>query len=257
MKHILIAVNCLTSVNALAYSSHCSFWHDCASDFPDFKFHLFAPGRMSIDRMRNESARILLVNDWDYLMFLDDDVLVPQHCFKMLYEAIGSGSTGVVAGNTLVRTYPYPPMYFKYTSKTEKEAHLEHYYDYAKISNRVDKDQPITEVDAVGFSCALIRGDLLREMKAPYFLTGTQNTEDVYFCVKIHNESPGTKLLGHYGVITSHLVSQIVEVNSQNVNMMRAFDEIFLGCVPEKDRGDRGEEYHDAVLKLEFKKVSA
>ena len=40
---------------------------------------------------------------------------------------------------------------------------------------------------AVGCACTLIKTEIFKYLEDPYFYTGTQNTEDTYFCIKAQN----------------------------------------------------------------------
>ena len=76
-KKILVGVNTLTAVSQPIYSNHCQFWYRFGRSYPQFDFMLNNPRRMSIDNMRNMTAKVALENDVDYILFIDDDVLVP------------------------------------------------------------------------------------------------------------------------------------------------------------------------------------
>ena len=81
---ILVGVNTLTSVDQLVYLSHCQFWTRTVKQYPNDEFMFFAPHRMSIDNMRNASVKVALQHNCDYLLFIDDDVIVEPHTFKSL-----------------------------------------------------------------------------------------------------------------------------------------------------------------------------
>ena len=80
--------------------------------------------------------------------------------------------------------------------------------------------------DAVGFSCVLIKMDLIRKMTTPYFLTmAGAHTEDIYFCVKARKELGGDVSIGvDTRVPTSHLFNRIF-VGEDNVKFLRDLSE--------------------------------
>ena len=180
-----------------------------------YEFAICNPRRMSIDRMRNEAAKIAMEGEFDNLLFIDDDVLLPLDAFQKLYAA----DKDVIAGVTHIRGYPYPPMIFNFTDEQYKKN--SYVTNYAKMC---DPFTGLLECDAVGFSCCMIKVSLLKEMVPPYFVTSTHQTEDVYFCKKMKDSFPEKKIFAHCGVLTGHILgSDFVEPG--NVEHWKAFDE--------------------------------
>lgn len=128
---------------------------------------------MSIDRMRNMTAKLAVDNNADYVLFIDDDVIIPINTVESLIAC----DADIAAGWTLIRGYPFNNMFFKW--KEDSKTDLENYADPVKV----EIDGNIL-CDAVGFSCCLIKVSLLKAIQQPYFVTGPFNTEDIYFCLK-------------------------------------------------------------------------
>lgn len=234
---ILVAINNLTSVSQLAYSNHCQFWYRLGRNMPEHQFGLCNPRRMSIDRMRNFAAKAVLENDFDYLLFIDDDVLVPFDTVKYLIE----DDKDVVAGVTLIRGYPYHPMIFNFVSPQLAKDGRTHFIDnYEELA---DKETGLLECDAVGFSCCLIKAKVLREIKPPYFITIDENsginsaqcTEDVYFCNKVKMERPGTQIFVDTRIKTAHILGDDI-VEPDNLGPRMLFDEAMRPGVADQIR---------------------
>jgi len=202
MYKTLIGVNILTSIQSQPYVNHMQFWYRLGRQYPEDQFFFMTPPRMSIDRMRNESAKIALDQECDYLMFIDDDVLVPITAYRDLVEMMTLGYD-VAAGVVIIRGYPYDVMLFKEEYKNGRLG-LPRFNDYKE---HINDDGFSVNCGAVGFSCVLISVSLLKKIKPPYFVTGTRNTEDIYFCIKAKVQVPGVKIgatlkvnCGHLGV---------------------------------------------------------
>lgn len=191
---ILVGVNTLTAVSQPVYSNHCQFWYRLGRQYPHIDFMLNNPRRMSIDNMRNMTAKVALDNDIDYIFFLDDDVLTPIDTLGQLLAC----DADVAAGWTLIRGYPYKNMFFKY--QDEAKIALTNWQDPVK------SEDGLFHVDAVGFSCCLLKMEHLRKVSQPYFVTGPYNTEDIYYCIKSKKEIPDTKIIVHPGVMTAHIL---------------------------------------------------
>jgi hypothetical protein len=191
---IVVGVNTLTSVDQAVYSNHCQMWFRFGRKFPDATFILNHPKRMNIDNMRNLTAKVALDQDADYILFIDDDVIVPP---MDVLESLLSCNADVAAGWTIIRGYPFKNMFFEWTDETKvnlKNCEEPFIYDS-------DGNIPCA---AVGFSCALIKVESLKLTQPPYFVTGPYNTEDIYYCMKLLNAKPDAKIVVNPLVKTSH-----------------------------------------------------
>lgn len=209
---ILIGINTLTSVEQSVYSNHCQFWYRLGRK-TDHEFIFVAPRRMNIDNMRNMAAKLAIAHECDYLLFIDDDVLVPMDTLQRLLDC----KAGIAAGWTIIRGYPYKNMFFRWTDETQ--TNLEHYPEPVPIGQVLD-------VDAVGFSCCLIDVKLLKQVETPFFITGPFNTEDIYFCLKARTADPNCKIVVDTGVITQHQLDPDY-ISPLNVKQMRDYNEAF------------------------------
>jgi GT2 family glycosyltransferase len=189
---IVVGINTLTSIDQPVYSNHCQFWFRLGRS-SSHDFILSHPRRMSIDNMRNMTAKIALEHNADYILFIDDDVLIPLNTVDMLLAS----NADIAAGWTLIRGYPFKNMFFKFVDEEKTQ-----------LENVKEEDLTICTgnflCDAVGFSCTLIKVDLLRKIKVPYFVTGPYNTEDIYFCIKAVRAVPETKIVVNLDCKTSH-----------------------------------------------------
>lgn len=204
MKNIKVTVlvNTLQNVSSFVYSNHIHFFTQATRDYGDkIQFIFVTPPRMSIDSARNMAAKIAIQNEADYLMFLDDDVLIPPGTLKILIDA----DKDVVAGLVIIRGLPYHVMAFKWLEDGKNltffnDIPLKNGKDHAKHCEReheiVEGEINLERVNhkcledlvpcgAVGFSCCLIKVSCFKNLSTPYFITGTHSTEDVYFCLKL------------------------------------------------------------------------
>jgi hypothetical protein len=225
----LIGINTLSTIDSQVYSNHCQFWFRLAKQFPEDQFALFTPARASIDRMRNTSAKVALENNYDYLMFIDDDIFVPFDAYKKLREA----NYDVAAGHVIIRGYPFNSMIFKV-----EDNKLIFYKD-------LEGKEGILDCDAVGFSCCLIKVALLKKMTVPFFITGTFHTEDVYFCMKARDEVKDIKVCTRLDVECGHLgYPPIYTASNRNIyqDLEKPVSEESSG------RKDRSKDYYNLCL---------
>lgn len=195
---------------------------------------------MSIDNARNTAADLAMKAQCDYLMFIDDDVMIPKNTLDLLLKA----DKDIIAGLVIIRGMPFNVMAFRWMDlgvpqedrpKEDEKRSLTFYNDLPlrtpcesgherfhiecenclKIGLHPDGLQAVVDVDAIGFSCALIKTDVLHQLTTPYFITGRHHTEDVYFCMKVKTELVGTEennnqaptIAMHTGVQCGHLLN--------------------------------------------------
>lgn len=188
--------------------------------------------------MRNEAARIALENECDYLMFIDDDIVVEPNTLETLINR----NADVVAAETYIRGGEFAPMFFKETP----DGGLTAYWDF---ENHVLPDGTLP-VDALGFSCVLINCALLKKVTTPYFVTGQSFTEDVYFCRKAvleaqKNNASAPKIIIDTHVKVGHQCTPEF-VSGYNVKLMRKYAKgQELAHNP-----DRGKDYAELVENL-------
>jgi hypothetical protein len=230
----MIGINTLTAVDQPIYSNHCQFWYHLGVNFPppEHRFAFHSPRRMSIDRMRNMTAKLALELEMDYVLFIDDDVVIPIHSLEKLVKS----NKDVIAGWTIIRGHPFQNMFFKYEDvEKRKLMHLQKF--------KAD-EEGLVEVDAVGFSYALIKCDLLKRVPPPWFLTGPYNTEDIYFCIKAKEFVSNVSIFVDTTIKTWHLLGPELIGPDNRDNYKEYFERQFPeSCIEENPSVDRGEDY--------------
>ena len=236
---ITICINSLVSTTQPAYSNHIQFFYNIGKEMSDLQVHLVNPSRMSVDRCRNLAADIALENECDYLLFLDDDVLVP---YKGALQRLIAADGDIVAGDVLIRGYPFDHMMFRYT---DDEKH-----NLKSMANLPVEELLVSQVlpvDAVGFSFCLIRVDLLKKIPKPYFITGPQNTEDIYFCLKAKKFVPDCTIKVDASQICAHILwNEAIDMRNRE-HYKGYYEKAFPESLPRDDFADRGQEYLDMV----------
>ena len=218
MSKVLIGVNVLESVSSHVYANHIKFFTNLKLAHPEDTFVFFTPYRMAIDSMRNAAAKIAIQHNCDYLMFIDDDVLIKPETYSVLKAA----DKDCIMALTYIRGYPFAPMFFKAFNKLVDNtgATAEYLTTYDDYQEHIDENG-LVSCAAVGFSCVLIKMDLIKAVAPPWFLTGPNHTEDVYFCNKArYTLDPEPTIYCHTKIPTSHLMMSDI-VTDYNVEKLR------------------------------------
>lgn len=230
---IVVGTNSLTESQYPAYTNHCQFWFRLGRSYPEIDFIFCNPARMSIDRMRNMAAKVALETESDYLLFLDDDVLIdPNHGLRLLFEC----ESDIAAGKVCIRGYPF--QYMVFTGKKEDSGGL---YPMEKLPK-----EGIADCGAVGFSFCLIKTSVLKSMPPPFFVTGVNNTEDIYFCVRAKQANPNIKIAVNCALDCGHILWPEVISTANRDAYKKYFKELNPNCddpEPKLQEGDRGSEY--------------
>lgn len=233
---IVVGTNALTEIQWPSYSNHCQFWFRLGRSYSNIDFILSNPPRMSIDRMRNMTAKVALETNSDYVLFLDDDVLVnPISGLKMLLDC----EADIAAGRVCVRGWPFNYMVFKSDGN-----------DGLIIQNKIPR-HGIHSCDAVGFSFALIKTDLIRKVPEPFFVTGLNHTEDVYFCYKCRVVDRKCSIKVNCDCDCGHILWPEVLDERNRKAFMKYLKEINPNLIPANytEGADRGSKYLKMVKK--------
>jgi Anp1 len=237
---IVVGTNTLTEIQYPAYTNHCQFWFRLGRSYPEIDFLISNPSRMSIDRMRNMTAKVALEVNADYILFLDDDVIVnPNYGLKQLLDC----NADIAAGKVCIRGYPFDYMSFQNT----KSGGLQ-------VDSKLPKNG-IVDRDAIGFSFALIKVSLLKRLQEPYFITGLNHTEDIYFCLKARQVDPKCSIRVNCDCECGHILWPEVMVEGTREAYTKYYREInkltaAVTKVNGSGAGDRGQEYLDKVRKV-------
>jgi hypothetical protein len=229
---LVVGINNLSAVHQPAYSNHLQFFFRLGRSYPNIEVLLVNPARMSIDRMRNMAAEQSLRWEADYLLFLDDDVIVPFTGLANLLDA----DRDIVAGDVLIRGYPFEHMIFDYTEDKKKMLPI----------RTPEEPLGVYDCDAVGFSFCLIKTAVLNKCPKPYFVTGPRNTEDIYFCIKSRLADPSISIACDTRVKCGHILNPY-PVSPDNVENFREYYEKQYPQAIEDQNKDRGQDYYEIV----------
>lgn len=137
------------------------------------------------DIARNNLAQLALDYGYEYVFFLDDDMIFEQVdlLMKFLARMKADPTIDVLSPVAYMRHPPFSPLVFL-------ESDDPPYYKLIQT-----KDQGLVDVDATTCAATLVRASVFRRMKRPWFewvRVGTERMgEDVSFCHKVKHEIGG------------------------------------------------------------------
>jgi glycosyltransferase involved in cell wall biosynthesis len=145
----------------------------------------FCPAGFEVGVARNEAVQAALGGGFDWLFFIDHDVLLPPDIYIKLRKYMTAGDKPIVAGLYYTKASTPEPLIYRGRGTGP-------YYDW----NPGDG----VWADATGMGCTLINMRLFRAMKPPWFVTPRDfsidasgysratGTEDIYWYDRVINE---------------------------------------------------------------------
>jgi hypothetical protein len=166
-----------------------------------FEFYHFTAGRLLTPAARESLADHALNGGMDYMLMIDDDMTTPMDMFEKLYEH----NVDVVAPLAFTRNPPHYAVIYECESGfdpvTKNDYFINHYA-------RNYPENQLVQCDAVGFGSVLIKMDVIRQMKKPYFMSTCGTGEDILFCYNA--QKIGAKVYMDTSVKLGHISSPIV-----------------------------------------------
>ena len=154
---------------------------------------------------RNRIARLALNLETDYVLMVDNDVVLPKEALKLLLDGAEDVNLGFYAHRGTDNMYHGRTCICKlYDEEGNAYYHypLESEYTAEEMRGMAEAGETKIEVHGGGMGCALIRTDVFRKTEYPWFdwvNYGNANrgmlSEDLYFCslcrasgIKIHSD---------------------------------------------------------------------
>lgn len=138
--------------------SHADVWQFMSS---------YMPMAYQIADAENLIAKVVVEQDYEWLLSIESDNLIPPHTFRKMNEYMMSKEWPVVGGLYFTKSVPAEPMIYRGRGTA--------YYDDWKFGDLV-------QCDGLPFGCTLIHGNIIREMwkDSPEYMVNGQLTRRVF-----------------------------------------------------------------------------
>lgn len=166
---------------------------------------------------RNRIAQIAIDLKTDYVLMVDNDVVLPKNALKLLLEDAREVNLGYYAHRDTDNVYRGKTCICKLKDATGKEYYhypLESEYSAAELKGMADAGCGKIEVHGGGMGCALIRTEVFRKVSYPWFdwvNYGDANrgmlSEDLYFCSLVR--ASGIPIMADVRVGCGHLLRRV------------------------------------------------
>lgn len=196
MKKILIAVPCMDQVPAL-------FCQSLAQLQKIYECHLTMKMGSLIHLSRNEIASMSLAEEYDYVFWLDSDMVFKPDTLVRMVHTLEEKDLDMLSGLYFRRVPMYTPVIF---DRLEFEERV------CKWSEFKDLPEDLFEIGGCGFGCVLMKTDVFLDVYCRFkqmFEPIGDNGEDVAFCWRARQ--CGYKIWCDPSVICGHVGYSVVD----------------------------------------------
>ena len=166
---------------------------------------------------RNRIAQKALDLNVDYVLMVDNDVVLPKDALKLLLEDAREVNLGYYAHRDTDNVYRGNTCLCRLKDKDGKEYYhypLESEYTAEEMRSMKESGESKIEIHGGGMGCALIRTDVFRKLEYPWYdwvNYGDANrgmlSEDLYFCSLCR--ASGIRIYGDVRVGCGHLLRHV------------------------------------------------
>ena len=185
------------------------FAYNCGRRNPEYDFFLKVIIKREQFRARNNLVDLAIINDCDYLLMLDDDMVIPPD----LFQRLRAHDKDVIGALYYQRGGAYHPVIMRQVSKKDGLKGI----DFISHFDPMLQKPGLYKIDGViGGGCMLFKTDVFRKIPQPYFwIDGIVGT-DVHVCNQLREAGIGIWVdtsieLGHVGgaeIITERTIPQ-------------------------------------------------
>jgi hypothetical protein len=194
---IMIGIPCLEFMNPHAVMCYVRLVAAASKD-PRYEIVPLILYGIPMPHVRNVMIEELLKQNCDYLLSIDDDEIYPP----TVLDTLMAHDKDIVAGLYFKRNAPpVTPNILNLVEDGPKKI-------YKEVMNY---EKGLIRVDAVGMGMTLIRSELFRKIKPPWFVANyPEFSEDVYFCLQAM--MAGYKVWADTNLVIGHIFSGPVAV---------------------------------------------
>lgn len=226
--NVVIAIPTMGMVNFHTFDNYMEFFYNLGKmeeKNSAYKFHIWTSPRLLTAIAREELAARALEAKMDYILFMDDDMIVP----KDIFERLIAHDVDIVGALAFTRLGDHLPVMYRYKVnkvKKGKDKVLRYCLQFHQIDD-YDKQPPgLYECDAIGFGVVLLKVNILKKIPKPWFMAQMQLGEDIYFCnkaremkIKVYMDtSVKTAHVGNPEVITEETFKLFRKMKHENSN---------------------------------------
>lgn len=155
-------------------------------------------GRYVVQQVREDICDAALENDCEFVLMVDDDMVVPADALSKLVPHLEAGYD-IISPLAFQRVPPFFPVMYHLIETPPKSGVGPIRVDFKKVTEWERGE--IYHPDAMGFGMVLFKTKILRKLRKPWFSSWKQIGEDIWFswCAKKAGFKIGVDTSWHIG----------------------------------------------------------
>lgn len=206
-KKILIGVPAYEGIVYEAQQAFFTMMYWCGKNMPDYTFAVNITYKREQFRARNNITDAAIANEFDYILMLDDDMIVPPDLVQRLIDH----DKDVIGALYFQRGGQYKPVLMNRPDPAPG-MHTAHFV--LPQDPRINENRGLHQFDVIGGGCMLFKTHVFNKILQPYFETERNLGTDISICGRLKDAGfeiwADTSIeLGHVGekkIITSRTV---------------------------------------------------
>jgi len=141
---------------------------------------------------RERLAEYAVNNGYNYLFFVDSDMVLPNNTILYMLEDMKAGNE-MVTGMIFKRSYPYQPCFYP-KARLNKLKKMENGIERIEMIPDLEgcmswEKNSIIPLEGMGMACCMIDTNVFSRIKKPWFYPFPKVGEDITFCIKARQEA--------------------------------------------------------------------
>jgi GT2 family glycosyltransferase len=129
---------------------------------------------------------------YDYLLFIDSDMVLPGDTIVKMLEDMNNGAE-IVTGMIFKRSYPYQPCFYP-KARLNKLKKMENGVEKIEMLPDLEgciqwEKDSIIPLEGMGMACCMIDTNVFKRIAKPWFYPFPHVGEDITFCIKARQEA--------------------------------------------------------------------
>lgn len=209
---VLVAVPGFGGILTESQESYVRMMFHCGRRCPDYEFAFIVVTKREQFRARNHIVNKAIASDFDYVLMLDDDHIVPADLVeRLLGHLTEHPEFGVVGALYYQRGGTFEPVVMKRVHPDDPEDWTFHFYRH---TDDILMNPGLHEVDIIGGGCMMFRTEVFDTLMPPYFWWEEHAGTDISICSRL--KAKGVRIaidtsieLGHVSdrqIVTSRMI---------------------------------------------------
>jgi GT2 family glycosyltransferase len=161
---------------------------------------------------REKLAEYAVNEGYDYLLFIDSDMVLPSNTVLYMLEDMKNGAE-MVTGMIFKRSYPYQPCFYP-RARLNKIRKVENGIEKVDMVPDLEgciewEKDSIIPLEGMGMACCMIDVSLFKRIQKPWFYPFPKVGEDITFCIKARQEAKA-KMIVDTRIDVGHITNATV-----------------------------------------------